>query len=88
MTKEIRLDEKRWLTEETCEHGRYGYLFWVNHGDQDCGGGVRTCKEAHHAGPAWEVIQEEPLTLTPSVLMHCQHGQEHGFVRAGKWESC
>lgn len=31
----------------------------------------------------WKVEQDEPLTLSPSVL--CRACGDHGFVRDGKW---
>jgi hypothetical protein len=33
--------------------------------------------------PSWVVEQEEPLTLSPSVL--CTTCGHHGYVREGKW---
>lgn len=36
--------------------------------------------------PTWEVINEEPLTLSPSLM--CQNCGHHGFIRNGRWESC
>ena len=32
---------------------------------------------------AWTVEQDDPLTLSPSVL--CRACGDHGFVRGGKW---
>jgi len=32
---------------------------------------------------AWDLISEQPLTLSPSVL--CRICGDHGFVRQGKW---
>lgn len=32
---------------------------------------------------AWDVVSEDPLTLSPSVL--CRVCGDHGFVREGKW---
>lgn len=32
---------------------------------------------------AWDVVQREPLTLTPSLL--CRTCGDHGFIRDGKW---
>jgi hypothetical protein len=31
----------------------------------------------------WKVEQEEPLTLSPSLL--CRSCGDHGFIRDGKW---
>lgn len=40
--------------------------------------------------PMWEVESFDPLTLSPSI--HCVLDWGgcglHGFIRAGKWESC
>lgn len=33
--------------------------------------------------PAWEIVQDEPLTLSPSLL--CRTCGSHGFIRNGKW---
>lgn len=33
--------------------------------------------------PKWDLIQVEPLTLSPSLL--CRLCGDHGFVREGKW---
>lgn len=33
--------------------------------------------------PAWEVISEEPLTLSPSLA--CRTCGHHGFIREGRW---
>lgn len=32
---------------------------------------------------AWDVVQESPLTLSPSLL--CRACGDHGFIRDGKW---
>ena len=32
--------------------------------------------------PTWQVLSEEPLTLSPSVLCDCG---DHGWIRDGKW---
>jgi hypothetical protein len=40
----------------------------------------RTGDNAH---PVWEVKQEDPLTLTPSI--ECLECGNHGYVTAGKW---
>ena len=31
----------------------------------------------------WQVVSEEPLTLTPSIL--CRTCGDHGFIENGKW---
>ncbi len=32
---------------------------------------------------AWDVLQRDPLTLSPSLL--CRTCGDHGFIREGKW---
>jgi len=32
---------------------------------------------------AWDVVSENPLTLSPSLL--CRACGDHGFIRGGKW---
>jgi len=32
----------------------------------------------------WEVVQEDPLTISPSIL--CRACGDHGYVRNGRWE--
>jgi hypothetical protein len=33
--------------------------------------------------PTWEVLNEDPLTLSPSLL--CGACKHHGWIREGKW---
>ncbi len=37
----------------------------------------------HGETRGWDVLSENPLTLSPSLL--CRACQHHGFVREGKW---
>lgn len=37
----------------------------------------------HNQITAWDVVQDEPLTLTPSIL--CPVCGDHGFVTNGRW---
>lgn len=37
---------------------------------------------AAEAGPKWEVVKLDPLTLSPSLACHCG---DHGFIREGRW---
>ncbi len=32
---------------------------------------------------SWEVLQDEPLTLSPSIA--CRGCGDHGYIRDGKW---
>lgn len=61
------------------------------------GGSIPT--KAWRDGPVWTVEQEDPLTLSPSILEHphtwVNENDEtincpgfHGFIRNGRWEGC
>lgn len=50
--------------------------------------GVIVCAPALRVGPhgpGHEVVVEDPLTVSPSVL--CPDCGDHGFVRCGSWVS-
>jgi len=34
---------------------------------------------------AWQIVQEQPLTLTPSIQHNCSCPLSHGYIREGKW---
>jgi hypothetical protein len=53
-----------------------------NLGEGRCGGAITF--RGHGDGSQWDVVQEDPLTLSPSL--HCQCCGSHGWIRAGKWE--
>lgn len=36
-----------------------------------------------HKITTWELVQEDPLTVTPSLL--CRACGDHGWIREGKW---
>lgn len=40
-------------------------------------------KEFNGQIETWEVIQDSPLTLSPSILCRCC--KDHGFIIEGKW---
>lgn len=75
------------LEQTECSHGRYGFM--LKHPRPDlapefdglCEHLVPTC--TNHGPTFWTVDQEEPLTLSPSLLL-VDEGL-HGFVRAGQW---
>jgi len=75
------------LTETACAHGRYGYLFehyrpdLAPEFDGMCAHEVPTCSQHEH--PFWTVEIDDPLTLSPSLLL-VDEGL-HGFIREGKW---
>jgi len=80
----IHLDAKRKLAPTECEHGIYGFIFFVQHeADYPCLGSVITCNQ--HGKTTWTIVQEVPLTLITSIRMECEHGIEHGHVTDGKW---
>jgi hypothetical protein len=35
------------------------------------------------AGKSWDVVKDEPMTLTPSIL--CRACGDHGFIQDGRW---
>lgn len=47
-----------------------------------CGGYVGFHNRGDAAGKH-ELVSADPLTISPSVL--CNHCQDHGFIREGKW---
>lgn len=51
-----------------------------------CVGGVRFGPEAPD-GTGWNVDQERPLTLSPSIKCLTHPDTEHGFIREGRWVS-
>lgn len=46
-------------------------------------GGMLYRRGRNPNGPEWDVLSEDPLTLSPSVL--CRTCGEHGFIRDGQW---
>ena len=40
-------------------------------------------KDRYIEGQGWDVLSEEPLTLSPSLL--CRTCGHHGFIRNGQW---
>jgi hypothetical protein len=59
-----------------CRPGEYGAGFIAFTG--------KTKPEWWAGGPTWEVLNEEPLTLSPSLA--CRTCGHHGFIRNGTWE--
>lgn len=39
--------------------------------------------ESNPSYQAWDVVQREPLTITPSML--CRACKDHGFITNGQW---
>lgn len=51
---------------------------------RQCGGSVPLANSSWaEPGRTWTIEQEEPLTLSPSLL--CTACGDHGWVRDGKW---
>lgn len=54
--------------------------------NEPCSGGIMFdlpgVAEAFPGRPLWQLIQLEPLTVSPSLLCDCGH---HGFIREGEW---
>jgi len=52
--------------------------------EQRCGGSVPLDGSRWaQPGRSWQLVSEEPLTLSPSLL--CSACGDHGFVREGRW---
>lgn len=81
-----------WKLEPVSQHGKpdtIGYMITGPAaeacplpGDGLCGGLVRIA-DTGDGKPVWKVEQDDPLTLSPSIVCSCK-GQ-HGFVRDGKY---
>lgn len=68
----------------TCSHGKGG---WFIHWPDAPMGGISICDEC--PGPTWKVEQQDPLTISPSILQHAipslNAPEKHGWIRDGKW---
>lgn len=75
---------------EGVEADHIGGIVWHVHEDRRvCGGAVYFAPRSD--GPAWTVESWDPLTLSPSILARSGPGGAeclHGYIRAGRWESC
>jgi hypothetical protein len=69
------------------EGNKIGILLWHNCSDskpQPSPSGILfDSAPAKFSGPRWQLIQENPLTINPSIL--CRGCGLHGFIRQGKW---
>ncbi len=54
-----------------------------NQGNGRCAGPVMFWGCGERDEPEWDVVQEDPLTLAPSLL--CRACGSHGFIREGRW---
>jgi hypothetical protein len=66
-------DVERICITLTCRHGKPG----ICHLDRG-----EVYKEIFQNAEWWTVLQEEPLTLDPSIDTGCCHG----YIKNGKWE--
>ena len=90
----IDLGHKTFYTKKVTEDGRWvGIYEW-----HDCRASERNSEVDYQYDSgyipftgrgdwpvSWEVEQEEPLTLSPSLA--CRMCGHHGFIRNGRWES-
>lgn len=69
----------------SCEHGIAGYWVYFDDAPDDLGT-VRICTLCPNPRnvPIWDVMQMEPLTLSPSIQC-VGHERHHGHIREGKW---
>lgn len=59
----------------------------VEHHCKDLGEGERlVCAPLLRLGDGHQVVHDDPLTVTPSVL--CPDCGLHGFITAGRWVAC
>jgi hypothetical protein len=66
------------------DRGVVGYEIWHPRKDdpeKQCGVSVATAEWGGDWEVKWKILQEEPLTLTPSIV--CVNCPAHGFVRDG-----
>jgi hypothetical protein len=52
-----------------------------------CVGSVPIDSRYGSSGHNWQVVQERPLTLSPSIRCAVQGHSMHGFIREGRWEA-
>jgi hypothetical protein len=72
------------------------YKRFVNGGENDLAGIILRfsdgCRgsiffKGHGVGEEeWDVLQEDPLTLHPSIQLITGTHQHHGWIRNGRWE--
>jgi hypothetical protein len=67
------------------EGNRIGILLWhpCNNSRLVPSGILFDSAPAKFSGPRWQLIQENPLTINPSIL--CQGCGLHGFIQNGNW---
>lgn len=63
-----------------CNHASETHLILKSDKD-DLLGGISFCSLCE--GPTWELISENPLTVTPSI--HDPTTGFHGFITEGRW---
>jgi hypothetical protein len=72
--------EKRYIDERLA-----GVAYW-HECPKGAHAGYAPIEGEHCAtGAGWQLISEEPLTISPSLL--CRACGHHGFIREGKWVS-
>lgn len=63
-------------------HGhRMSWIDWNS--DKELNPQWRDIAPIKHEGSVWQVVQEEPLTISPSLL--CKRCGDHGFIQNGRW---
>lgn len=74
-------------TPITCRHREKisGIIISFHDTEPTCDGSVSFCNECRPQGPVWTVVQEEPLTLDPSIRCKTHGEQHHGYIRNGEW---
>lgn len=74
--------------ERVVYKGQFAGINWCHptpvSGTQCTGGFVNF--NGRYMDDGWDILSEEPLTLSPSLL--CKACGCHGYIRDGKWVPC
>jgi hypothetical protein len=81
----INLGHDTWMTKAYRDGAWVAIHEWHKEGDF-YGAGFIPFTGRMRAPVSWEVLSEDPLTLSPSLA--CQQCGHHGFIRNGRWEPC
>ena len=88
--KECEMEPTFWLDPEYPDHFRWQHdcqetrKLWEGKASQETVERFATSAHLLPIGSSfWTIVQEEPLTVTPSIL--CKECGLHGFITDGKW---
>lgn len=82
----VRLDERHYYTKYEYNDRWSGIIEHHKRADGVwCSGSVPFAGRDPGRDKGWDVMSEEPLTLSPSIL--CRSCNEHGWIEGGAWRS-